>query len=361
MAIRKIGILNEDLIHPGESLKEILDDRNMMQKELAMRTGVTEKHISSIVNGTSQITVDFAKKLEYALGINASFWINLQTNFNQEVFEFEELTRITDLELIIYKELKEVRDYLVRNGILKNNNNQQSIIELRKFLGLSNLESVRELSYSATYRMQNSSTVNTNVLYAWQRICELEVNEINISTRLNVEKLELSINRIKDTMFEDITNIQLKLIDIFSECGVKFRIVRHFKGAPVQGFIRKNKDESITLCMTIRRGMADIFWFTLMHEIAHILNNDIKDTFVDYNDSESQVEKRADKCAANFLLDPIQYSKFINKQDFTIRTITSFANEQKVKPYIVIGRLKKENFILYNRFAEFIDIYQWIE
>ena len=160
-------------------------------------------------------------------------------------------------------------------------------------------------------------------------------------------------------MFEDVINIQTKLIDIFSACGVKFRIVKHFKGAPVQGFIRKNQDESITLCTTIRSGMADIFWFTLMHEIAHILNNDIKNTFVHYYDSELQFEQRADKCAVNLLIDTHQYSKFIKKQDFTISTIISFANEQKVKPYIVIGRLKKEKIIPYRKFTEYTDIYPW--
>jgi len=67
------GLSREFIIHPGETLKEILEDRGMSQKELALRTGVTEAHVSSIVNCQKAISVSYAKKLEYALGIDAGF------------------------------------------------------------------------------------------------------------------------------------------------------------------------------------------------------------------------------------------------------------------------------------------------
>ncbi len=74
MAKNMNGLSREFIIHPGgETLKEILDDRNMSQKELAIRTGVTEPHVSSVVNCQKAISVAYAKKLEYALGIDASF------------------------------------------------------------------------------------------------------------------------------------------------------------------------------------------------------------------------------------------------------------------------------------------------
>lgn len=49
---KKISGLSTDLIiHPGETLTEILENREMCQKELAIRTGMTEKHISTVVKG----------------------------------------------------------------------------------------------------------------------------------------------------------------------------------------------------------------------------------------------------------------------------------------------------------------------
>ena len=51
-----IGLSPDLIIHPGETLTEILEDRDMSQKELAIRTGMTEKHISTIVKGQKNIS-----------------------------------------------------------------------------------------------------------------------------------------------------------------------------------------------------------------------------------------------------------------------------------------------------------------
>ena len=89
---------DELLIHPGETILEMIEDRNISQKELAIRTGFTEKHISTVINGQKNISAEFAMKLEYALGIPASFWRNLQTNYDLEVVSFNEKHNISNEE-----------------------------------------------------------------------------------------------------------------------------------------------------------------------------------------------------------------------------------------------------------------------
>lgn len=83
MARRTNGLSREFIIHPGETLKEILEDKEMSQRELANRTYVTETHVSNVVNCLKPISIAYAKKLEYALGIDAGFWINLQANYDK--------------------------------------------------------------------------------------------------------------------------------------------------------------------------------------------------------------------------------------------------------------------------------------
>ena len=52
LIIEKITKISRDfIIHPGESLQEFLKDRKMSQKELAIRYGVSEKHVSTVLNG----------------------------------------------------------------------------------------------------------------------------------------------------------------------------------------------------------------------------------------------------------------------------------------------------------------------
>ena len=359
-----IGLSPDLIIHPGETLTEILEDREMSQKELAIRTGMTEKHISTVVKGQKNISVAFAKKLEYALGIDASFWINLQANYDRELLEFEEVNNITEAELNILKPLKQVTEYLVtRKWINENINEAEKVLCLRKILAVSNLTAIPHITYNAAYRAQVATNINvdTYVLYAWQRICELMTKDIVVSDDLNVSLLRNSISEIKKLMFEDINIVQGKLENIFAKCGIAFKIVQHFKGAPVQGFIKKTDDEKLILCMTIRQNRADIFWFTLFHEIGHIINEDIKQRFIDFSSTQSDMEAKADTFARDVLMNARDYKEFVMQRDFSLSAINTFAKEQGVRSYIVIGRLQSDEILGWEQYNEKIVYYKWAE
>ena len=61
--LNTIGLSRDFIIRPGETVAEVLEEREMAQKELAIRTGMTEKHISTVINGQKNISSSFAKKL----------------------------------------------------------------------------------------------------------------------------------------------------------------------------------------------------------------------------------------------------------------------------------------------------------
>src|SRR5665648_221838 len=147
------GLSRELIIHPGETLAEVLSDKEMSQKELAERTGVSEKHVSTIINGTKPISVSFAKKLEYVVGIDASFWCNLQSIYDREILEFEEANNISEEELDILKPLKVIIAYLSAIGCIGVEvNDADKVLDLRKLLGIGNLTLIPQISYNAVYR-----------------------------------------------------------------------------------------------------------------------------------------------------------------------------------------------------------------
>lgn len=84
-----VGLSCNYIIHPGETLAEVLEDREMTRRELAVRTGMTEKHISTVIRGRKSISAALAGKLEYALGIETSFWMNLQANYDRELVKYK--------------------------------------------------------------------------------------------------------------------------------------------------------------------------------------------------------------------------------------------------------------------------------
>jgi HTH-type transcriptional regulator/antitoxin HigA len=360
MVKNKNGLSIEFIIHPGETLKEIIEDRGMSQRELSIRTGNSTKHISDIVNCLKPISIKFSKKLEYALGIDASFWINLQANYDKEIADFEELNHISEDELNILKVLKDIYNELVLEGFIKDTTSKdEKVIELRKCLNISSLESIPKIITTGAFRVSQSVKANPYVIFAWLRICELKTERLKVNKTLDVELLEGSIQKIKNLMFKEPKLFIPELERIFAECGIKFILMKHFKGAPVQGVITNNNDDTLSLIMTIRGAQADQFWFTLMHEIAHIINGDIKKKLIDYDDGESKQEVNADRLACSFLLDEEQYLSFINNNDFTLDSINSLAKKNKVKPFIVIGRLQKEGCLNWNKFSNEKVRYEW--
>ncbi len=343
-----VGLSRDYIIYPGETLAEVLEDREMTQRELAVRAGVSEKHISTVIHGKKSISAAFARKLEYALGIEASFWMNLQANYDRELLEFEDLNNITEEEIGVLKKLKEVIEVWCSFGWIDDKSNPAAmVLDLRRIFGISNLLDTTKISYAAAYRAQNkTANVDPYVLFAWQRMCEILTKNINIADEVDVEKLRSKIPEIKQVMFLNADQIQKKLTTIFAECGIAFRIVPNFTGAPVQGFIKKTEDGVLILCMTLRQKFADIFWFTLFHEIAHILNEDTKHEFIDFDSVSGDMEEKANNMASEFLIDPEDYKRFVNTEAYKqLNGIEQFAESQNVRTYIVQGRLMKQEII----------------
>ena len=75
------------LIHPGELLRDELQERSVSLSELARSIRVPMNRISSIVSGKRSITADTALRLACYFGTSAQMWMNLQTAYDLEVAE----------------------------------------------------------------------------------------------------------------------------------------------------------------------------------------------------------------------------------------------------------------------------------
>jgi addiction module HigA family antidote len=70
---------------PGETLAEILEERNMSQSELAQRMGRPKKTINEIIKGKAEITIDTALQIELVLGTPARFWIERERLYRESL------------------------------------------------------------------------------------------------------------------------------------------------------------------------------------------------------------------------------------------------------------------------------------
>ena len=72
-----------DPITPGEVLREdFMKPMGISINRLARDLAVPPNRISAIVNGKRSITADTALRLERYLGVEAQFWLNLQSEYD---------------------------------------------------------------------------------------------------------------------------------------------------------------------------------------------------------------------------------------------------------------------------------------
>ena len=362
MAVKKTGISTDLIIHPGETIADVLEERGMTQAELAARTGVSAAYVSNVIKGKKDISANFAFALEYALGVPKSFWLNLQANYDAELLEANEGQTITDEEREAREALKDIVKYLRKRGKLQTGEKKDaSILSLRKLLQISNLANLKEIAPAGAFRMANQ-TVDPYVLGAWVRMCQIEGDNRSVEMQFDVDRVDELIQEIKSIMLKKDANVQKDLQEIMAYYGIDFSVVRNFRGAPVQGYISQKNDATYQMILTIRGSYADIFWFSLFHELGHIVNGDIEKItkFIDDGLDEKK-ETAADSFARDKLIAPEDYQLFVEKNNFEIESINKFASSQRVMPYIVIGRLQKEKRLDYRYYSEYKLRYKWAE
>ena len=349
--------------HPGKILALMLKSVNMSQKELAIRTGMTEKHISTIINGSRDISLDFSKKLEYVFNnVGDGYFYNLQLKYDESKQKQEEENGITENEKNILKQLKEPIDYIIDRGqdfINTTMTDVEKIIGLRKFLKVSNLELIPLASNQTAFRKNKNTTVNQYVLSMWIQICEYYTSKIECNSNLNIELLKTKLMDIRNLMNKNINEARKMLRSILLDCGIIFDIVQNFKGAPVQGFIKNESNNKILMCITIRGKRADSFWFTVFHEIGHIVNGDVEGVKVDTYTDINEKEIRANEFASNLVMNKNEYQLFVNEGDYTLNSIKRFSKQQNIPYYMTIGRMQKDGIIEYNQYYNEIPQYIW--
>lgn len=106
--------------------------------------------------------------------------------------------------------------------------------------------------------------------------------------------------------------------------------------------------EKAVVMMTIRYKWADIFWFSLFHELGHVLLHGRNTMVLEAERGDPQSKKReaqADKFAADILIPAKDYKAFRKTGNFYADGIQAFADEIGIAPGIVVGRLQNDGLL----------------
>lgn len=326
---------------PGTTIKEQLLDRNLSQKEFAVRMNMSEKHISKLINGEVLLTYDVAVRLEMVLGVPARFWNNLEAIYREKIIKATAENKM-DADILLAKKIP-YRE-MVKNGWLPETNKiKERVIYLRKFFEVVNLELIENSQITQIACRRLSYTEKSDfALIAWAQQAKLEARQINTKP-IDLKALTNCIPEIRMMTTMNPSCFCPSLTKMLAQCGIALVFLPHIGGSFLHGatFCDGNK---IVIGLTVRGKDADKFWFSLFHELGHILLGHIRKS----GGTSDEDEAAADVFARNTLIPTESFQIFTAGNSFTKESIKEFANSVNIDCGIVVGRLQKEGFIPYN-------------
>ena len=74
-------------VHPGEILRDEMDERGLSADALAQRLGIPANRVTAILNGQRGVTQDTARRLSRYFGTTQELWLNLQKTWAARLAE----------------------------------------------------------------------------------------------------------------------------------------------------------------------------------------------------------------------------------------------------------------------------------
>lgn len=347
--------------HPGYYLADIIEELEMTQEEFAKRLNISGKTVSTLLSGQSNITNDIAQKLSDMLGINVETFLELQKKYDEKLIEIER-TKSMDSQIEIVKMID--YNYFIKNAFLPQASSlEEKVKNLKAFFKISDLRLYTEEKFMASFRttVSNISVKNIVNSNAWLQTAIYVGADMEVDA-FDEKKLKSYLSEIRSMTVKSPEAFMPRLREIFKSCGVAFVILPALKNCGVNGVV-KWFDNRVVLAINDRFSYADAFWFTLFHEIKHVLQKKIKKIIVrgeSENEEYKELEEDANKFASDKLIPPSDFEKFVKNNFFTNTSIINFAREQNIHPGIVVGRLQHEKIIPHSYFSDLKEKYKII-
>lgn len=343
--------------HPGETLKEKLEEIGLGPKEFAIRADKPEKTITAVLNGESSITSEMAIQFERVLKISAEFWLTRQIHYDECIARQKDDAKI-QAEILWMKSFP-VKEMIKFKWIPSATTDIDKAKALLQFFGVASSQAWEKYyldqKLKVAFRISLAQTKEPEAISAWLRRGEILARELECMA-YDKNIFEEVLGELKNVMVQHPADFFKRIQIECLKAGVKVVYTPCLPKAPINGATRWiNENPVIQLSGRYKRN--DVFWFTFFHEAGHVIKHGKKDVFleeVEYSDKDIEKEKEADEYAIRWTLTHDEFNEIVLMNDFTSQSIKRFAVKFNTHPAIIIGRLRRENPSLYRIGKEFI-------
>lgn len=326
------------VVSTGDYLEEWMDENGVNGAELARRLGVSRKHVSELLSGKATLSQAVAIALSDVTGVPARIW-----NLYESAYR-EELARraAADLYASQYDEASRFPlKYLRGLGVITANSRDkaETVRELLDFFGVASIDAFRQTwsEGSVAYRRTTVDRDDAREIAVWLTIAEREVVRRDLPS-YDAAALRELLPELRALTTADLPESISSAVELLARAGVALCFVPPVPGLGVYGATRWMSGTPI-LQLSLLRKTDDQLWFTLFHEVGHVLLHG-DDHRLHLGDDGSQAEAEANEFASDVLIP----RRFLPRLPVTrnIGAVEDLARELGIAPSIVLGRAQRE-------------------
>ncbi|MEI4480946.1 MULTISPECIES: ImmA/IrrE family metallo-endopeptidase [unclassified Phyllobacterium] len=330
---------------PGDSIRAIMNRKKLSVEQVGSELDGGISLLRSLLDGSREIDESVAHNLSSVVGATATFWISRQRNFEAAVGRV--VNSVSE---------NEVSDFIAtipspQGKTPARMSEARRAAEIRKrlvYFSVCNLDMWRKrygrLIENTSFRSSDAYVTNQDAVLLWLRRGELEADLIdtkpwqpgNLQDRLHAIK-KLSLQKLPELFLP-------KLRKLLAEAGVALTVVKAPSGCRASGATQLVAPDKAMLLMSFRHRADDQFWFTLFHEIGHLLLHKAH-TFVDSDlDSVDIWEDEANGFAKKCIIPEERTAEF-EELPAEKTAVLRFSASLRMAPGLTVGQLQKRGRI----------------
>lgn len=323
----------EIAVTPADAIKFRLQQSGLARRDLIPVLG-SKSRVSEILSGQRQLTVDQIRALNRHLGIPTDSLIGSTKHESSVRPSPASQAAIEKLKsLKVMKPREDIDGFLARAAELA-----PAVAMLRK-----------------TRTDRTNAKTDLAALEAWCSAVLIKAEKKSVPKgqigKARGKRLARELARLSSEK-----DGPQKAVDFLKAAGVVMITLDHLPGTFLDGAAICRGDGAPVIALTLRHDRIDNFWFTLLHEFAHVCLHLNKSTQVIIDDldvnSPDRIEKEADDFAREALI-PSKIWKEYFDEDFSTEDLEEMAEEAGVHPAIVAGRWRWQNGD-YRRFSRLL-------
>lgn len=331
---------------PGDSIRALMQRRNISANDLAEHLEDGLDAVRSLIDGSRQIDEPTASTLSAILGAPVKFWLKRQENFDAAVDHAVVQVRESGQEDLL---LRLPAPGQKARGKLSLERRAAEIRKRLVFYNVPNAESwtgrYGRLVGETDYRTSKTFVPKEDATLLWLRRGELEADMLQ--TRVwNAGNLMDRLQQIRKLSMIRHPQLFLPMLrTLCAEAGVALVVVKAPIGCRASGAIRMVDPDKAMLLLSFRYKRDDQFWFTVFHEIGHLVLHKAN-TFVDDDalPGDADRENEANEFAAECVIPPLRESEFErlrpNRDD-----IVRFSVSIGVAPGLTVGQMQHRGML----------------